>query len=93
MSWFFKWIKQHLNLKTFLGRSENAVKIQILSAMMAYALLLIHRAATRFKGRLWMLLAELRPNLFMRPQTHAIMKRRKQEQQQEIARIQPRLFS
>ncbi|MDR1848411.1 MAG: IS4 family transposase, partial [Zoogloeaceae bacterium] len=90
---FFKWIKQHLNLKTFLGRSENAVKIQILSAMITYALLLIHSAATRFKGRLWMLLAELRPNLFMRPQTQALMKRRRQEQQQEIARIQPELFS
>jgi IS4 transposase len=93
LSWFFKWIKQHLNLKTFLGRSENAVKIQILSAMVAYALLLIHRAASRFKGSLWMLLAELRPNLFMRPQTQAAMRRRRQEQQQEFARIQLGLFS
>ena len=42
---------------------------------MAYALLLIHRAASRFKGRLWMLLAELRPSLFTRPQTQVAMKR------------------
>ncbi len=26
---FFKWIKQHLRIKAFFGRSENAVKTQI----------------------------------------------------------------
>lgn len=36
---FFKWIKQNLKIKTFLGTSENAVKIQILVAMIAYILL------------------------------------------------------
>ena len=35
---FFKWIKQNLKIKTFLGRSENAVRIQILTAMIAYLL-------------------------------------------------------
>ncbi len=30
---FFKWIKQHLNIRRFLGRSENAVRIQILPAL------------------------------------------------------------
>jgi hypothetical protein len=36
---FFKWIKQNLKIKSFLGRSENAVLIQVLSAMIAYLLL------------------------------------------------------
>ncbi len=36
---FFKWIKQNLKIKTFLGRSENAVLIQVLVAMIAYLLL------------------------------------------------------
>lgn len=35
----FRWIKQHLNIKRFLGRSENAVKLQILAALIAYVLL------------------------------------------------------
>jgi len=35
---FFKWIKQNLKIKTFIGTSENAVKIQIWSAMIAYLL-------------------------------------------------------
>jgi len=38
---FFKWIKQNLKIKRFIGRSENAVKIQILVAMIAYLLLRI----------------------------------------------------
>ena len=90
---FFKWVKQHLNIKSFLGRNENAVRIQILTAMISYALLLIHRTASRFKGSLWMILAELRPNLFTRPRTQAVMRRRREEQQREIARIQPGLFA
>jgi len=40
---FFKWIKQHLRLRTFYGRSENAVRCQIWSAICAYLLVAILR--------------------------------------------------
>ncbi|MFA4853262.1 MAG: IS4 family transposase [Bacteroidales bacterium] len=33
---FFKWVKQHLRIKTFWGYSENAVRIQIYSAIITY---------------------------------------------------------
>ena len=33
---FFKWIKQHLKIKTFGGYSENAVRIQVYCAIIAY---------------------------------------------------------
>jgi IS4 transposase len=33
---FFKWIKQHLKIKAFWGTSENAVRIQVYSAIIAY---------------------------------------------------------
>jgi hypothetical protein len=36
---FFKWIKQHLRVKTFFGTSSNAVKTQIWIALIAYVLL------------------------------------------------------
>lgn len=36
---FFKWIKQNLKVKTFIGRSENAVMIQVLVALITYLLL------------------------------------------------------
>ena len=35
----FRWIKQHLKLRSFLGTSPNAVKLQIYAAMIAYILL------------------------------------------------------
>ncbi len=38
---FFKWVKQHLKVKAFWGTSENAVKIQIYSAIIAYCLVAI----------------------------------------------------
>lgn len=38
---FFKWIKQHLRIKAFFGVSENAVRIQVWTALSAYLLLSI----------------------------------------------------
>lgn len=35
----FRWIKQHLKIKSFIGRSENAIRLQIYAAMIAYLLL------------------------------------------------------
>ncbi|KAF5059420.1 IS4 family transposase ISBthe1 [anaerobic digester metagenome] len=38
---FFKWIKQHLKIKSFWGTSENAIKIQIYSTIIVYCLVAI----------------------------------------------------
>jgi len=38
---FFKWIKQHLKIKAFWGHTENAVKIQLYCAIIAYCLVAI----------------------------------------------------
>lgn len=38
---FFKWIKQHLKIKRFWGRTENAVRIQIYCALITYCLVAI----------------------------------------------------
>ena len=35
----FRWIKQHLKIRAFLGRSENAIRLQLYAAMIAYLLL------------------------------------------------------
>jgi hypothetical protein len=40
---FFKWIKQHLRIKRFLGHSENAVKTQVWIAVAVYVLVAIVR--------------------------------------------------
>lgn len=38
---FFKWMKQHLHIKEFFGTTENAVKIQIYTAVIAYCLVAV----------------------------------------------------
>lgn len=38
---FFKWMKQHLHIKEFYGTTENTVKIQLYSAIIAYCLVAI----------------------------------------------------
>jgi hypothetical protein len=46
---FFKWIKQHLKIQAFWGTSENAVRIQIYSAIIAYCLVTIVGAKLRIE--------------------------------------------
>jgi IS4 transposase len=46
---FFKWIKQHLRLRAFYGRSENAVRSQIWSAICAYLLVAIFKKRHEIK--------------------------------------------
>jgi len=61
---FFKTLKQNLKVKTFVGTSENALKIQIWTALIALLIVkhLQHRA--RFNWSLSNLVAMLRLNLF-----------------------------
>jgi transposase len=49
---FFKWIKQHLKIQTFLGTSKNAVLTQIWVAMIYFLLLAWIKFQTKFKGSL-----------------------------------------
>jgi len=44
----FRWIKQHLKIRKFLGHSENAVKLQVLAAMIAFVLIRI--AARKYRA-------------------------------------------
>ena len=50
---FFKWIKQHLKIKTFLGTSKNAVMTQVWVAMTYFLLLAYIQFQTRFKNSLF----------------------------------------
>jgi IS4 transposase len=46
---FFKWIKQHLKIKSFWGTSQNAVKTQIFIAIITYTLIAIVRSKLKLK--------------------------------------------
>ena len=50
---FFKWIKQHLRIKRFLGTSENAVKTQIWCAVATYVLIAIVKQELRLEASLY----------------------------------------
>lgn len=62
----FKWLKQNLKIRRFLGRSENAVRIQIYVALIAFMLLrLLHQTAARsVKASTALLLTQIKISLF-----------------------------
>jgi putative transposase len=64
---FFKWIKQNLKLKKFLGKSSNAVKIQLATALIAYLLVQLFKNNYEDKRRLQLLLTWVRFNLHINP--------------------------
>lgn len=90
---FFKWIKQHLKIKCFLGRSENAVRIQILCALISYLLLMIYKKAQGFKQSLWMLLVTVRASLFQCSSLDAERSRKRRAQRLACSQLQPGLFT
>ena len=61
---FFKWIKQHLRIKTFYGTSENAVKTQIWIAISVYVLVAILRKRLRIPHSPYTILQILSQTLF-----------------------------
>ena len=65
---FFKWIKQHLRIKHFLGNSENAVKTQIWCAVATYVLIAIVKKELQLPASLYTLLQILSVSVFERTQ-------------------------
>jgi len=61
---FFKWIKQHLRIKRFMGTSENAVKTQIWIAVATYALIAILKKELHLDASLYQLLQILSVSVF-----------------------------
>ncbi len=63
---FFKWIKQNLKIKAFLGNTENAVMTQIMSAMCVYLLLAFLKFQSKIDKSLQQIIRLLQLNLFTR---------------------------
>lgn len=63
---FFKWIKQHLKIKSFWGQSENAVKTQIWIAVSVYVLVAIAKKKFMLNQTLYEILQILSISLFER---------------------------
>jgi len=63
---FFKWIKQNLKIKAFLGTSENAVMTQIMAALCVYLLLAYLKFKSKLGKSLQQIIRLLQLNLFAR---------------------------
>ena len=61
---FFKWIKQHLRIKSFFGTSENAVKSQIWIALSVYLIVAIIKKRRKIEMSLYTILQILSVSLF-----------------------------
>jgi hypothetical protein len=69
---FFKWIKQHLRIKRFIGNSENAVKTQVWCAVATYVLIAIVKKELQLDASLYTLLQILSVSVFEKtPLSHA----------------------
>jgi hypothetical protein len=65
---FFKWIKQHLRIKHFMGNSENAVKTQVWCAVATYVLIAIVRKELQLDASLYTCLQILSVSVFEKTQ-------------------------
>jgi len=61
---FFKWIKQHLRIKSFFGTSENAVKTQVWIAISVYVLVAIVKKRLNIQHSLYTILQVLSVTAF-----------------------------
>jgi IS4 transposase len=70
---FFKWIKQHLRIKSFYGTSENAVKSQIWVGLCIYLLVAITKKRLNIECSLYTLLQIIEVNIFERKQILSVV--------------------
>lgn len=60
---FFKWIKQHLKIKKFLGKSINAIKLQLITAIITYILVYIFKQVFKDDRSLYLVLTWIRHHI------------------------------
>ena len=63
---FFKWIKQNLKIKAFLGNSRNAVMTQIMAALCVYLIIAFLKFQSGTKKSFQQILRLLQINIFIR---------------------------
>jgi len=71
---FFKWIKQNLKIKSFVGTSKNAVMTQIWIALCIYLLLAFIKFQSRLKKSMQQILRLLQLNLFEKRDMMALLR-------------------
>ena len=90
---FFKWIKQHLRIKRFIGTSENAVKTQIWCAVATYVLIAIVKRELQLEASLYTMLQILSVSVFEKTPISAAVYGDPLLQEQAVFDNQLNLFS
>ncbi len=70
---FFKWIKQHLKIKTFWGETENAVKTQIWIAVCTYLMVAITKKELKIERNLYEILQIISVSIFDKTQLNQLL--------------------
>jgi hypothetical protein len=89
---FFKWIKQHLRIKRFLGTSENAVKTQIWCAVATYVLIAIVKKELQLDASLYTCLQILSVSIFEKTEISCAFDQDRLQYDQPISDNQMNLF-
>ena len=79
MELFFKWIKQHLKVQSFVGTSVNAVRTQLWIALCAYLLVAFVKFRSRLGQSILQILRLVQLNLFERRDLKELFCREKQK--------------
>ena len=90
---FFRWIKQHLRIKTFYGTSPNAVKTQIWIAVSIYLLVAILKKRLELPGSLHTILQILEVNIFDKRSIIQIVKDAYKQEPEPVLCNQLNLFN
>jgi len=89
---FFKWIKQHLRIKSFYGTSENAVKTQIWIAISVYVLVAIMKKRMQISMSLYTILQILSLTCFEKTSLLQLLAITSCKNQNNYSHIQLKLF-
>lgn len=89
---FFKWIKQHLKIKSFWGTTENAVKIQVYTAVITYTLVAIVRQKLKTDYTTYEVLQILGSSLLDKTPINQLLKKPSEQDVKELLYNQLKIF-
>jgi len=89
---FFKWIKQHLKIKSFWGTSENAVKTQVYIAVITYTLVAIIKGQLKTEYTTYEVLQILGTSLLDKMPLNQLLKKQNDQDVKELLYKQLKIF-
>lgn len=89
---FFKWIKQHLKITAFWGRTQNAVKTQVYIAVITYTLIAIIRQKLKSDYSTYEILQILGPSLLDKTQLNQLLQKKNNQDVKELFCKQLKIF-